>query len=134
MSLCKTQLCGIIVKYCEIPIINLGLYLFKRLFAGLIFGGEYCWKQFCISKWVGLDNNNSDKHYENSLKQLKTANTNSPWAYNREGLLSEGFLRLTFGELIFGRAYFCGALFSRNFTVFLQYLLVCLWSVFEWDQ
>ena len=32
--------------------------------------------------------------------------TNSPWAYIREGLLSEGFLRLRFGGLIFRRAYF----------------------------
>ena len=37
---------------------------------------------------------------------LKTASTNSPWAYIREGLLSEGYLRLRFGGLIFGRAYF----------------------------
>ena len=36
----------------------------------------------------------------------KTASTNSPWAYIREGLLSEGFLRLRFGGLIFGRAYY----------------------------
>ena len=27
------------------------------LFSGeLIFGGACCWKVFCISKWVGLDN------------------------------------------------------------------------------
>ena len=36
----------------------------------LIFGGAYYWKEFCISKWVGLDNKNSLKHYKNSLKQL----------------------------------------------------------------
>ena len=53
-----------------------------------------------------LDNKNSLKHYESSLKQLKTASTNSPWAYIWEGLLPEGFLRLRFGGLIFGRAYF----------------------------
>ena len=41
-------------------------------------------------------------------KQLKTASTNSPWAYIREGLLSAGFLRLIFRGLIFGRAYFLG--------------------------
>ena len=41
------------------------------LFSGeLIFGGAYYWKEFCFSKWVGLDNKNSLKHYENSLKQL----------------------------------------------------------------
>ena len=36
---------------------------------------------------------------------MKTASTNSPWAYIREGLLSEGYLRLRFGGLIFVRAY-----------------------------
>ena len=79
------------------------------LFSGeLIFGGAYYWKEICVSKWVGLDNKKRLKHYENSLKQLKTASTNSPWAYIREGLLSEGFLGLRFGGLIFGRAYFGG--------------------------
>ena len=38
----------------------------------------------------------------------KTACTKSLWAYIREGLLSEGFLRLRFGGLIFGRAYCFG--------------------------
>ena len=33
----------------------------------------------------------------------------SPWAYIREGLLPEGYLRLRFGGLIFGGAYY------RNF-------------------
>ena len=39
---------------------------------------------------------------------MKTAstNTNSRWAYIREGLLSEGYLRLRFWRLIFGRAFF----------------------------
>ena len=57
------------------------------LFSGkLIFRGAYYWKEFCVSKWVELDNKNSLKHYENNLKQLETASTNSPWAYIREGL------------------------------------------------
>ena len=77
------------------------------LFSGeLIFGGAYYWKEFCISKWVGLDN-------KNSLKQLETANRNSPWAYIWEGLLSEGFLCLRFRGLIFGRAYFWGEVLSE---------------------
>ena len=42
------------------------------------------------------------------------ANANSPWAYLWEGLLSEGYLRLRFGVLLFGRAYFEGA-YDRNF-------------------
>ena len=72
------------------------------LFSGeLNFGGAYYWKEFCVSKWVGLDNKNSVKHHENSLNQLKTASTYSPWAYIREGLLSEGYLGLRFGEALF---------------------------------
>ena len=73
------------------------------LFSGeLIFGWAYYWKEFCDSKWVGLDNKNCLKNYENSLKE---ASTNRLLAYIQEGLLSEGFLRLKFGRLIFGRAY-----------------------------
>ena len=78
----------------------LGLFLGE-----LSFGGAYYWKEFCISKWVGLDN--------------KTASTNSPWAYIWEGLLLEGFLHLRFGGLIFGRAYRFGGGGGgayRNFT------------------
>ena len=33
------------------------------LFLGeLIFGGAYYWKEFCVSKWVGLDSKNSSNH------------------------------------------------------------------------
>ena len=114
------------------PIISPGLIFVQKafslgLFSGeLIFGGAYYWKEFCDSKWVGLDNKNSLKHHEDSLKQLKTASTNRPWAYIREGLLSEGIWRLKFGGLIFGRAYFFwtggrGA-YYRNFTVCVSYL------------
>ena len=41
------------------------------LFSGeIIFGAAYYWREFCVSKWVGLDVNNSFKHQDNSLKQL----------------------------------------------------------------
>ena len=79
------------------------------LFSGvLIFAGGYYWKEFYVSKWVGLDNQNSLKYCENS-----------PWDYIREGLLSEGFLGLRFGGFIFERAYIFGGTYYRNFTVFL---------------
>ena len=64
------------MKYRKIPIIGPGLIFVQKavllcLFLGeLIFGGTYYWKEFCVSKWVGLNNKNSLKHYENSLKQL----------------------------------------------------------------
>ena len=57
----------------------LGLFLGE-----LILGGAYYWKEFCVSKWVGLDNKNSLKLSEHSLKQLA----------------------LTVHGLIFGRAYY----------------------------
>ena len=66
------------------------------LFLGeLVLGGAYYWKEFCVSKWVGHDNKNSVKHYENSLKQ--PALTGYGLIFGRAGA-SEG--------LIFRRAYF----------------------------
>ena len=100
------------MRYRKIPLISPGLIFVQKaflldLFLGeLIFGGAYYWNEFCVSKWVGLDNKNSLKHYENSLEQLKTASTNSPWTYIRKGLLSEGFLHLRFGGLISGGLLF----------------------------
>ena len=78
------------IEYRKIRIISPGLILVQKaflvsLFSGeLIFRGAYYWKEFCISKWVGLDNKNSLNYYENSLKQLA----------------------LTAHGLIFGRAYY----------------------------
>ena len=37
---------------------------------------------------------------------ITTANSNSPWAYIREGLLPKGYLHLRFGGLISGKAYY----------------------------
>ena len=79
----------------------------------LIFRGAYYWQELCVSRWVGLDNKNSLKHSENSLKQLKTTSTNSPWAYIWEGLLSERFLRLRFGGLFSGGLIVWGGLLSE---------------------
>ena len=70
----------------------MGLFSGKLIFGGAIIGGN-----FAFQNGLGLT--------------IKTANSNSPWAYIREGLLSKGYLRLRFGGLIFGRAYY------RNFTV-----------------
>ena len=57
---------------------------------------------------------------------IKAASTNSPWTYLREGLLSEGFVRLRFGGLIFCRAHFFffggGGSYYREF-----YGILTLW-------
>ena len=87
----------------------------------LIFGGACYQKEFCVSEWVGL------KHFE-------TANGNSPWAYIRKGLISEGYLRLRFGRLTIREGLFLfiylfiylfiffffwgGGAYYRNFTVY----------------
>ena len=49
---------------------------------------------------------------------VKTVSSNSPWAYIREGLLSEGYLRLRFGGLIFGRAYSWEGLLSEFYGIY----------------
>ena len=75
----KRDTSGPHIKYLKMLIISPGLLLFKKPFLeGLIIGENFV-------KWVGLDT-------KNSLKQLKTANPNSPWAC--KGLLSEGYLRV----------------------------------------
>ena len=69
----------------------------------LIFGGVYYWRNFAFQNGLGLT--------------IKTANSNGPCpmgfkCLGRIFILSEGYLRLRFGGLIFRRAYY------RNFTVF----------------
>ena len=55
----------LISLYREIPIISPGLIFVQKafllgLFSGeLIFGRAYYWREFCVSKWVGLDSKNS---------------------------------------------------------------------------
>ena len=86
------------MTYRKIPIISPGLIFVQKafllgLFLGeLIFGGAYYWRDFAFQNGLDLT--------------MKTTSTNSPWAYVREGLLLEGYLRLKFRGLIFRRAYF----------------------------
>ena len=53
------------LKYRKITVMSPGLIFVQKafslgLFLGeLVFGGAYYWKEFCVSKWVGLDNKNS---------------------------------------------------------------------------
>ena len=80
--------------YRKIPIISAGLIFVQKasllgLFSReLIFGGAYYWIEFCVSKWVELDNENNLKHQGNSPKQLT--------------LTVHG---LTFGRAIIGRIF-----------------------------
>ena len=69
----------------------------------LIFGGAYYRRELCSSKWVGL------------------SIPNSPWAYIREGLLSEEYLHLRYwgwggGGGGGGRSYFRVGLLSEFYS------------------
>ena len=63
--------------YRKIPMISPEHIFVQKVFSGglfkgeLIFGGVYYWRKFCVSKRVELDNKNSLKHKDNSLRQLK---------------------------------------------------------------
>ena len=76
--------------YRKILTISPGLIFVQKAFLQGLFLGElifrwgYYWKEFRVSKQVVLDNKNSLKHSENSLKQLV----------------------LTVHGLIFGKAYY----------------------------
>ena len=83
---------------CVQKVFSLGLFSGELVFEGVCYR-----KKFCVSKWVWFVN--------------KNRNSNSPWAYIREGLLSEGYLRLRFGGLIFGKAYFCECLLSEFYGI-----------------
>ena len=83
----------------------------KGFIDGLIFGGAQFRRgfkiiggNFVLQNGFGLT--------------VKTVSSNSPWAYIREGLLSEGYLRLRFGGLIFGRAYFWEGLLSEFYGIY----------------
>ena len=120
----------------KIPLIIPGvLFVQKAVLLGLpagelIFGGAYYWKEFCVSKWTGLDYKNSLKHYENRLKQLKRANTNRPHglifgrAYYRKDFCVWYLGNLFSGGLITGGAYY------RNFTVFILPKRLFWWAYF----
>ena len=58
---------------------------------------------------------------------MKTASSNSLWAYIREGLLVEGYLRLRFGGAYFreGLFFLGGGAYYRNFTVFCFFFFSC---------
>ena len=83
------------------------------LFSGELGGAYYC-RNFTFQNGLDSAIKNSLKHEDSSLKHLKIVTPKSPRAYIREDL-SEAFLRLRLGGLIFGRAYFRRGLLSEFF-------------------
>ena len=69
-------------------------------------GGEG--KHFCDYDCVSIPGREeiSTRFWFVSTSFVRGCSTNSPWAYIREGLLLEEYLRLRFGGLIVRRAYF----------------------------
>ena len=80
--------------------------------------GRVIERKFAFQNEFGFSIKTSKNTNDNSQKQLKTANSNSPWAYSQEGLLSEGYLCLRFkgGGGLIGKAYSWGA-YYQNFAV-----------------
>ena len=130
--------------YRKIPIISHGLIFVQKAF--FIFGGAYFRRGVLLEgifrfKIVWACNKNSSKDHENSLKQVKTANRNTAWAYLgrliigrifaseilgayfREGLFIYLFVIIIISIIIIITIFFFfggggGGLFCRNFTVF----------------
>ena len=99
--------------------------MFKGLFCLSYFRGNLFWEGLIIGRNFALQNGLG--------LTIRTASTNSPWAYIRKGLLSEGFVRLRFGGLIFRRAYFWGGLLLEFYGITHQqwYALVRVFSIFH---
>ena len=93
--------------YFKIPIIRPGLIFVQKafllgLFSGeLIFGGAYYCREFCVQSGLDLTMKTAS-----TMRSNNRSPANNPWVYIREGLFSEGYVRLRFGGLIFERAYF----------------------------
>ena len=107
-----------------------GLYLFKRHFLKglfsreLIFGEGYYRREFCVLKWVGLDNKHSLKHLDNSIKELKQLTLTACGLIFRRAyyIVLEGFLWMKFffwgGGVGGGGAFYLGGGLLLEFFVF----------------
>ena len=84
---------------------------------GLIIG-----RNFAFQNGFGLSIKTAINTKDNNVKQLKTAKTNSPWAYIWEGLLSGGYLQLRFGGAYFWEDFFLGGGYYQNFTWYIKYV------------
>ena len=80
----------------------------KGLFGGLVFGGTYYWREFCVSKWDGLDSKNSLKRWENSLKQLNSYRLQSMGLYLGGFIIKRIFASVVRGGGNFLRIIFRG--------------------------
>ena len=84
--------------YCRIPIISLGLSLFERIFYWAYSRGRLFSDGLVIGRNFAFQNKLSLTIKTTKNTQI-TASINSSWAYIREDVLSEGYLRLRFGGL-----------------------------------
>ena len=111
-------------KYLKIPKISPGAYIFQRpLWRGLflegpIFGGAYVRREICVSKSIGLACSEKEIYHFCLCIWGQIPSTRPPQgAYIWRSDLTEGFLALRFGGLIFGRAYTWRDLFSEFYGI-----------------
>ena len=120
-------------QYRKSPKMSPEAYIFQRPFLGglflegVIFGGAYVRREFCVSKSIGLA-----LYWEGNLPFLlcltlylrAISKYKPPGAYIWRGDLTEGFLRYEFGGLIFGGAYTWRGLFSEFYGNLITDLLL----------
>ena len=120
-------------QYRKSPKMSPEAYIFQRPFLGglflegVIFGGAYVRREFCVSKSIGLT-----LYWEGNLPFLlcltlylrAISKYKPPGAYIWRGDLTEGFLRYEFGGLIFGGAYTWRGLFSEFYGNLITDLLL----------
>ena len=110
---------GMVQRYCKIPKISPGAYIFQRPFLrglfleGLIFGGAYLRREICVSKSIGLALGVGSKFTVFALFYFAFEgyfSSTSPRGEAREGLIfGRGFFALP----VWG-AYTWRGFFSEN--------------------
>ena len=113
-------------RYCKIPKMSPGAYIFQRPFLrslfleGLIFGVAYVRWEICISKSIGLACSGKEiYHFCFVLLCIREQIpcTSPPGGLYSEGRFNGGFLRYDFEGLIFGRAYTWRGLFLEFYNI-----------------
>ena len=93
---------------------------------GLIFGGAYVRREFCVSKSIGLACSGKEIYpfcFVLLCIRGQIPSTSPPRAYVRRGYLTEGFLRYDYGGFIFGGDYTWRGLFSEFYGIIITIII-----------